>query len=420
MSRLSMRRPHLIITAGLIVSIISSLFGGDYSYMIILLMIIILAGLVFVSKALGYRSYLYTPMSLATYSSSWVENISNIYLKNCWILILLTWIFGVLRGLSFNVPVEFVFRNFFGMVVYCVLPILMIFSISVKMVIEIISYASIFVMAFMLYTLIIFVLNSPNLEQIGSLSELRSFYSSAAMVLFPLFAISAASVFYRGWQKNTSNGNWITISLSNKWGFFIILILIVLPSMSKGMVLSCLLLLFTAYLLGLASHMRHGFIPRYFIASVILIPIGLYFTPQFIFDVVFFTFSSEEVSNSIRSDQASYLIAEFSTFGQGLGSSLVSGYVRDDSGYGFELNYLNLIHKFGIFSLPIFMSYFFTVGIAFYRIWRRKFLFESYIALGLMGFLVVGAGNPILLSSISVTLHTFAIYILLNTRSTLR
>lgn len=415
-----MRRPHLIITSGLTLSIISSLFGGDYSYMIISLMIITLAGLTFVSKALGFRSHLYSPFSLATYSTSWVEKISNIYLKNCWILILLTWIFGVFRGLSLDVPPDFVFRNFFGMVVYCVLPILMIFSISVKMIIEIISYASIFVMAFMLYTLTIFVLNSPSLEQISSLSELRSFYSAAAMVLFPLFAISAASVFYKDWQKNTSTGNWITILLSNRWGFFVILILIVLPSMSKGMMLSCFLLFFFAYLFGLTSHMRHGFIPRYFIASVILIPVGLYFIPQFIFDILFFTFSSEEVSNSIRSDQASYLIDDFSTLGRGLGSSLASGYVRDDSGYGFELNYLNLIHKFGIFSLTIFMSYFFTVGFALYRIWRRKFLFESYISLGLMGFLVVGVGNPILLSSISVILHTFAIYILLTTRSTVR
>lgn len=415
-----MRRPHLIITSGLTLSIISSLFGGDYSYMIISLMIITLAGLTFVSKALGFRSYLYSPFSLATYSTSWFEKISNIYLKNCWILILLTWIFGVFRGLSLDVPLDFVFRNFFGMVVYCVLPILMIFSISVKMIIEIISYASIFVMAFMLYKLTIFVLNSPSLEQIGSLSELRSFYSVAAMVLFPLFAISAASVFYKDWQKNTSTANWITILLSNRWGFFVILILIVLPSMSKGMMLSCFLLFFFAYLFGLASHMRHGFIPRYFIALVILIPVGLYFIPQFIFDILYFTFSSEEESNSIRSDQANYLIDDFSTFGRGLGSSLASGYVRDDSGYGFELNYLNLIHKFGIFSLTIFMSYFFTVGFALYRIWRRKFLFESYISLGLMGFLVVGAGNPILLSSTSVILHTFAIYILLTTRSTVR
>ena len=56
---------------------------------------------------------------------------------------------------------------------------------------------------------------------------------------------------------------------------------------------------------------------------------------------------------NIRTERASFLIREFSPFGNGLGSSLESGYARDNTGYGFELTYLNIIHKLHVVFIAL-------------------------------------------------------------------
>ena len=81
---------------------------------------------------------------------------------------------------------------------------------------------------------------------------------------------------------------------------------------------------------------------------------------------------------NIRTERASFLIREFSPFGNGLGSSLESGYARDNTGYGFELTYLNIIHKLGVFSMALFLYYLSTIILIVYRILHRKHLISSY------------------------------------------
>ena len=109
----------------------------------------------------------------------------------------------------------------------------------------------------------------------------------------------------------------------------------------------------------------------FFVAIVLLIPDSLILQ-------LLYTFSSEESSNNIRTEQASFLIREFSLFGSGLGSSLESGYSRDSTGYGFELTYLNIIHKLGVFSMALFLYYLSTIILIVYRILHRKYLISSY------------------------------------------
>ena len=132
-----------------------------------------------------------------------------------------------------------------------------------------------------------------------------------------------------------------------------------------------------------------------------------------IYNVIAFSFSSGESSNSTRSEQFGYLVSEWSFSGAGLGSSLQSGYQRDETGYGFELTYINLVNKLGVLTIPLFLSY---VSVLFYGI--KFFFFEGRLftgawILGLMAFLIPGAGNPLLLAPVFVFMHFIAIMLVI-------
>lgn len=313
------------------------------------------------------------------------------------------------------------FRNFFGMVVYGIIPILIFYSVPSISIIRIVVAASVFTLLYQIYSLYFSISLITSISEINSLSELRVAYNSGTVILFPLLAISAASVFYKNWRQRIElvNINIIFKLLSGRAGLLFLLTAIIVPSMSKGWILTCVLILITAFCFSAFEYFRRGVFPIFVFSTFVIVAIGYFLMPTSIHEVIAYTFSQNDISNKIRSEQAQYLINEFSIFGSGLGSALLSGYVRDDTGYGFELTYLNLIHKLGIFSSLLFLAYFFTVLLALYRIWHQTNLFESYFVFGLMGFLISGAGNPILLSPTTVTLHAFAIYILLVTGDTL-
>lgn len=122
------------------------------------------------------------------------------------------------------------------------------------------------------------------------------------------------------------------------------------------------------------------------------------------------TLESELVEGS-RDEQRSFLVNEFSFFGSGLGAALKSGYSRDVLGYSFELNYENLIHKVGVFSFVVFLSYFLTFVMIFKKYFKTGDPEIFGVSLGLLFFLIPGYGNPILFAPTTVILHCIIIYI---------
>jgi hypothetical protein len=138
--------------------------------------------------------------------------------------------------------------------------------------------------------------------------------------------------------------------------------------------------------------------------------------PHELIELLLNSFSGEEASNSIRSEQFDKLVSDFTLLGSGLGSKLSSGYQRDVSGYGFELTFLNLIHKLGVFVIPIFLSYALTISVSIFRIYRKFQVLESFFVLGCMVYLIPGSGNPLLLSPQAVILHCMAMYIIISPR----
>jgi hypothetical protein len=334
------------------------------------------------------------------------------FLRNAWWMILLSWMYGIILALSLGVPGEHAFRNFFGLVVYIVSPILLCMRFSVSKLINLLALAAVTQLLAMAY----FIPNSINAIaslDFVSLSELRVVYSLGTLIVLPLVAVSAASLFLVDVRSCQQSYSHIFKYINTKLGIVALLMLVIVPSMSKGLFIICVLFVTLPLIHSSAIKLYRGVAPVGLFVALVLFFMILLLLPQEILDSIFYTFSDEELSNVLRGEQFKYLVNEFSFLGSGLGSALKSGYARDDvSFYGFELNYLNIVHKLGIASLPLFGSYIGIVFLSLYRIFKGYRLFESYFALGLMGYLIQGIGNPILLSPVTVVMHCCSIHIL--------
>lgn len=118
---------------------------------------------------------------------------------------------------------------------------------------------------------------------------------------------------------------------------------------------------------------------------------------------------AQEQSKTLRREQAAVILADLQISGKGLGAA-VRGNKRDPNGYGFEHNYLNLMHKFGIFALVIFAVYATTLARMAFA--ARRF-HTRHLALASAAFaagLIMGFGNPMLMSPVVVTLHVIVLY----------
>jgi hypothetical protein len=119
-------------------------------------------------------------------------------------------------------------------------------------------------------------------------------------------------------------------------------------------------------------------------------------------------FGAQSLGNVERYAQARELLRDLVPFGHGLGAPITSGYSRSVTyPYGFELSFLNVVHKFGVLSLVYFAFLFYSV----YRILRsRKPILERSAALGLLGYTFPAIGNPVLFAVQAVFLHMLALH----------
>lgn len=333
-------------------------------------------------------------------------------LMNMWIPIVLSWVWGVIIGLINNVNPTYIFRNFFGLLMYLLFPILWLIRPKIKEIIVVIFFAGIIQAAYGIYASIQIFRQPLFIGSIKSISELRTYYSTSFIVIFPLCAVALANYFIPKKFLPINESKTVALLSRNILFLFLMLYAAIIPAMSKGMMLTTFLLILFVLFISFLIFMKTKSAKNQFTLLLMTIPFILLSLPQPLVSKIVYTFSNKEISNSIRNIQADYLIREFTFFGKGLGAPLRSGYSRDITGYGFELTYLNIIHKLGIFSIFLFLSYIMTIMIALSRIVKKINLFRSFFAVGLMGYTIVGAGNPILLSPIAVILHCIAIYIL--------
>ncbi|VVP04600.1 hypothetical protein PS838_02998 [Pseudomonas fluorescens] len=327
------------------------------------------------------------------------------------LFIFFSWCYGVIVGLLNGVEVSYVFSNFAGLSLY-VLFYIFYFSVHPETSKKALFFSAICSCVFGLYSVYssyASVGGGGDADQVG-IAGFRTLYSATFLYVVPFLLVCLVCLFLQ--RKSGS-----ALKSDLKAGFWLLIFgfTLVVPAMSKGFILVFILLFMLVFIAGYSSVLRSMVIGKnLFVMTFLVLLAGaalLLFTD--IYNVIAFSFSSGESSNSTRSEQFGYLVSEWSFSGAGLGSSLMSGYQRDETGYGFELTYINLVNKLGVLSVPLFLSY---VSVLFYGV--KFFFFEgkrftgAWI-LGLMAFLIPGAGNPLLLAPVFVFMHFIAIMLVI-------
>jgi hypothetical protein len=130
-------------------------------------------------------------------------------------------------------------------------------------------------------------------------------------------------------------------------------------------------------------------------------------------NLFFAVFDPTDSSNSIRDIQLSILLRDSTFWGRGLGA-YIPEYIRaPEQPYGYELTYINLLHKFGAMALLVFWGFAYTI-ILIVRANQSKSLHLSLTAtaIGAMGYLFYSWSNPALFSPQAILLHCSALYLL--------
>lgn len=404
-----------ILLLGLFLSLVLVYGGkfGDTPYVVLFLSMSLIVGGYLVKffqvRSIGFR----LNFSIKDFSS--VDKYLSSILIWLWLWIIVSWLIGVSIGLVNGVDPKFVFRNFFGLVVYIIFPVMLIVSPSLRSLIIMIFLAGIVQMCYGFersYWLIINPVAFFNIK--SSIGELRSFYNTGFIVIFPLFMVGVAYQLLPKHYFPNNYGQMVT-RLSNSLIFTLLtLIALVVPAMSKAYILATTILFLSVVFFSITYSIKTGRTHKNIVLLVFLVVLLLYLLPSSFYEVLIHSYSLQEGSNIVRFEQFGRLVSELTFFGNGLGSSLSSRYARNTRNYGFELTYVNIVHKLGVFSIFLFSSYVITLIVAWIRIVRRVYVFESLFVIGLMAYLIVGAGNPILLSTSAVILHCVAMYILVK------
>jgi ABC-type multidrug transport system fused ATPase/permease subunit len=303
-----------------------------------------------------------------------------------------SWAYGICIGI-FNVDhTSHVFRNYLGLSLYAAYPII-----------------------------VYYWKNSDAIE--NSLVKI-SILTSIALSLYCAFQAVEIAMSDGGWYSRVNLINEIgmtALRLHYSANIFLILAgAYILICNNTRQPLLIMLLIFI-YLLSFSKPAI--VILGIFIALLIYLkkvkPLSILFLllPLIIFS--FYTITFDQISNffygiqfeegNLRSEQADYLVGDWSLFGHGLGSALSnSDYVRDSVlTYNFELTYHNLIHKLGIFSLLIFIGYLITILYGLMLLLKKDYHSKKIggLVIILMSYVIVGYGNPVVFNPICVMEH---------------
>lgn len=330
------------------------------------------------------------------------------------------WVYGLLLGLCNGNKIEYVFSNFAGMTCYGFYFIFRLFNLKISRMINVILVSAVTVSFISIYIWVYFFLfNSTPFWAKNTISPalnagIRCLFATMN-VIFPLFFSSLFLLFY-------SKVYYVNIVLLKKTSSFFILFLISLLSLvfvgaSKGLMLAVivfLLIIPSAFHLKRVLCGKMNYKMLYFVLFVVLFVIML---ERFDYLVIFEkTFSDDDVANITRYDQLYYIVDDLIFIGKGLGA-VIPGIIRDfDRPYGVELVYVNIVHKFGIFSLMLFVNWIYCACFLLKLLYNRIFPLYTIIALTSLGYLFSSLGNPLLFHPAMVVLNCFVLYYIRSVR----
>jgi len=312
------------------------------------------------------------------------------------IIMIIAWLYAFFLGLFNGTSFYNIIFNFPGILLVALYFPFSTVSLNKKEIFIIFLIATSIINIYVLYP--VFITNTYTLK-LGDLMVNRKYYSPS--LILQVIAFNTLLI---------KRGEFKQIDLSNRLIFIskinaILSLIVLLISFSKGFWLSLLGSFFLINAMAAIYYFKKGKIGKvqifiFFLVVFLVLYIITNF-PDFIDSVMLF-FSNNAVGNSLRSEQAIYLIKEFSFFGAGLGTPLSSGYMRDVFGYAFELSFYNVIHKFGVFSILLFIPYLYVLYSNLRWIINHNTNFNTIFSISILSYLLAASGNPILFATINV------------------
>ena len=321
---------------------------------------------------------------------------------------LISWAYGLAVACFLGNSPIFIVSNFAGMTLFIIYFFLILSDISSEKLIKILIWSAIIHAAYSYgYSYWIYKTGTSflGLNEDGSII-FRLYYSPGLSVMGPVIAYLFAILFLvRGYPKTA------------KIKSFALLIFLIIPyavlSFSKGYFASIVMFMAFVFFIVLFSSLQHYRIKK---AGFIFLTFFLLFgclALYFLGDELLFKFSTQEHGNSLRKEQSAFLFQEINFWGKGLGAVLDSGYIRSEiKPYGFELTFLNILHKFGFLGILVWIAYIICILVPICHVFMNNSCKYSWFAIGGMMFVIPGYGNPILFHPTVVILHCVTMYLI--------
>ena len=349
-----------------------------------------------------------------------LKKISNISLIDLIPLVfIIIWVYGFILGMFLGNDPIYVVRNFAGMVIYVFYYVMMWQNISRIKLLWIIIFSGCIYIIFAFFAMGEFLQMHGNLISIYGFN--RVYFNVGTIVIFPLLLTSIVILVYKKKDIFVSFrlSGFSKIVFSKAFAFILFILAfyssILLP-FSKGNILAFNFFIITYCSIIIISKKTSIFSKALTFTSIIIV-YTVIINNQLINSFFFNIFYDNSPGNVERYEQIPILIKDFKFMGNGLGA-IIEGYSRSEGWkYGFETTYLNLIHKFGIFSILLFIGYTLSIIIPIKRIMKKQELIISSVSLGLMGFVFPAIGNPMLYAPVACILHCSSLYFMRSSHS---
>ena len=316
--------------------------------------------------------------------------------------LLFVWSYGVIVGLLNGNNIVNIVSNFAGLLLYSLYYAFHVLRVDYIRIVKAVLLASLISLFFG------FVLGIYNIvfsESLVSLINTRIIIFGNMMTYVIIYAWSLASLISPSTLVDPFLQQ-LNLSKKKAVSLLIISMLTIFFSWSKGFLLSMIVVTLIIFLLMYKRYLfrtiTHKNVLYFFTAIIFLLPF-IIFTGYI--DLFTSIFDKSDISNQVRLYQLTYLINDLTLFGNGAGA-LIQGY--GNNSYGVEMVYVNIVHKYGLISIFIFLGIILTVAKILLK-FRFSFLLMS-ILFSFMMYLLPSLGNPILLAPLSVILHVVVLY----------
>lgn len=323
-------------------------------------------------------------------------------------LMVLVWGFGVVNGLVRGNEIAVIVRNFAGTVCYLIYYVILNIKqdmrtyLSKTIIRTSILATALMILASFLYRTgegVIWPLN--NIRYNG---YTLSVISSIGVLSFVLEAVCVWKIL-REQMRLGKKLIYIVLFIAATYALLI-------ANEMGGFRLGYIVILWVSVLVSISGNRRHRWMILLYVMLLALTGLALFWDIAE-GGIISNIFSTNDLGNNKRFFQIRLVFERFKMFGNGLGATYAYNIGRNYYGYSIETSYLDIVDKYGIFSLVLVYIYIMT----FIRPIRKLRKNEedplhSLVVLGITGFFFVAAGNPVLFAPYNVFFHSIALYLI--------